>query len=72
MSLPNIVKLSQTVHELWSAQDFGFRGDQYIRKKVSVVSPAQDTSSGPYLCFYQILSKYIKSLGSCEEHKNLS
>ena len=32
-SLPNIIKLSQTVWELWPAQDFGFRGDNYITKK---------------------------------------
>ena len=37
-SLPNIIKLSQTVWELWPAQDFGFRGDNYIMKTVRVVS----------------------------------
>ena len=35
--LPNIIKLSQTVWELWPAQDFGFSGDNYIRKTVRVV-----------------------------------
>ena len=29
-SLPNIIKLYQTVWELWPAQDFEFRGDNYI------------------------------------------
>ena len=28
--LPNIIKLSQTVVELWPAQDFDFRGDNFI------------------------------------------
>ena len=36
MSLRNIIKLSKTVWELWPAQDFGFRGDKYITKKVHV------------------------------------
>ena len=31
-SLPNMIKLSQTVRELWSAQGFGFRGYNYIMK----------------------------------------
>ena len=35
MSPPNIIKLSQTVWELWPAQDFGFRGDKYIKQKLS-------------------------------------
>ena len=33
-SLPNIIKLSQTVWELWPAQDFGFRGDNLHNKEV--------------------------------------
>ena len=37
-SLPNIIKLSQTVWELWPAQDFSFGGDNYITKKMRVVS----------------------------------
>ena len=32
MSLPNIIKLSQAVWELWPAQDFSFRGCKYIMK----------------------------------------
>ena len=52
-SLSNI-KLSQTVWELWPAQDFGFRADNYITKTVRVVSLARDTSTGPPLHSYQI------------------
>ena len=44
--------------ELWPAQDFGFRGDNYITKKVRVVSLVHDTPTGP-LHFYQTSSKYI-------------
>ena len=44
-SLPNIIILSQTVWELWPARDFGFRGDNYIRKKVRVVSCMVHASS---------------------------
>ena len=40
MFLPIIIKLSQTVWELWPAEDFGFRGHKYIMKKVRVVSLA--------------------------------
>ena len=40
MSLPNIIKLSQTVWELWPAPDFSFRGDKYIMKIVKFVSLA--------------------------------
>ena len=56
--LPNIIILSQTVWKLWSAQDFGFRGDHYITKKVRVISLAHDRPTGP-LPFYKILSKYV-------------
>ena len=58
MSLPKIIKLSQTVWELWPAQDFGIRGDKYIMEKVRVL--LYDMPTGPYLCLYQILSKYFK------------
>ena len=39
MSLQYIIKLSQTVMEMWPAQEFGFRGDKimYITKKINVV-----------------------------------
>ena len=70
MFLPHIIKL-------WPAQDFGFRVDKYIIKKVRSVSLAHDTSatgvsSGPYLSLYQILSKYFKLLRSYGLHKNLA
>ena len=45
MSLPKIIKLSQTVWELWPAQDFGIIGDKYIMEKVRV----HDMPTGPYL-----------------------
>ena len=66
MSLPNI-KLTNSMGVM--AQDFGFRGDKYIRKKeLSLLH----TSSGPYLCRYQILTKYFKPLRSYGVHKNLA
>ena len=46
-SLPNMIKLSQTVWEVWPAEDFGFRGDNYIMKTVRIVSLASDTPTGP-------------------------
>ena len=33
---------------------------------------ARDTPTGPYLCVYQISSKYVKPLRSYRVHKNLS
>ena len=57
--LPNIIKLSQTVWELWPAQCFDFSGDNYITKIVKVNSLARDTPTGPPLHSYQILSKYM-------------
>ena len=48
-SLPNIIKLSQTVWELWPAQDFGYRGDYYITKTVRVVTLACNIPTGPLL-----------------------
>ena len=44
-------------------QDFGFRGDNYLTNKVTVVSLAHDTPTGP-LHPYQILSNYLKQYGS--------
>ena len=58
LSLPNI-KLSQTVWELWPAQDFGFRGENYIMKTVRVVILARNIPTGLLLHFYQTLSKYV-------------
>ena len=40
--------LSQSVWELWPAQDFGFRGDNYKTKKVRVASLAHDTPNQSY------------------------
>ena len=55
--------------KLWPAQDFGFRGDNYITKKVSVVFLACDMPTGPPLHPYQILSNYLKQYGSYGLHK---
>ena len=61
------------VSKLGSAQDFGFRGDNYItNKKVRVVSLARDKPTGPPLHFYQILSYYLKQYGSYGLHKILA
>ena len=56
--------LPQTVWELYSAQDFCFRGDNHIMKKVKVVSLARDTPTCPPIHLYQILSNYLKQYGS--------
>ena len=37
MFLPNIMKSSLTIWELWPEQDFGFRGDKYIKQKLSIL-----------------------------------
>ena len=57
-SIVHILSL-EIVWELWPAQDFGFRGDNYITKTVRVVSLAHDMPIGPPLHSYQILSKYV-------------
>ena len=69
MFLSIIIKLSQTVWELWPAQDFGFCRYKYQMKKLS---HAGNTPTGPYLFLYQILSKYFKPLRSYSVHKNLA
>ena len=56
MSPSNSIKLSSTV---WELQDICFRGDNYIMKKVRVVSLAHDMPTGPPLHPYQILSNYL-------------
>ena len=72
MPLPNIIKICLRVSKLWSVQDFGFRGDNYIKKKkVRVVSLAGDMPTGPPLHLYQILSYYLKQYGSYGLHKIL-
>ena len=67
--LPNIIKLSQTVWELWPAQDFRFRGGNYITKTVRVVTLASNIPTGPLLHFYQTLSKYVLGYQSYGLHK---
>ena len=58
-SLPNMIKLSQILWELWPAEDFGFRGDNYIMKTVRVISLARDMPTDSPLHSYQILSRYV-------------
>ena len=48
--------------------NFCFIGDNYITNKVSVVSPARGTPTGPPLHPYQI-SNYLKQYGSYGLHK---
>ena len=56
--------------KIWNAQDFGFRGNNYIMKKnLRFVSLACDTPTGPPLHLYQILSYYLKQYGSYNLHK---
>ena len=67
--LPSIIKLSQTLWELWRAQNFGFRGGNYIMKRVRVVYLARDMPTGPPLHSYQVLLNYLKQYGSYGLHK---
>ena len=65
MSLPKIIKLSQTVWELWPAQDFGIRGDNNEESESTL---EHDMTTGPYLYvstkYYQNISIHIlKDLG---------
>ena len=48
ISIPKIIKLSQTIWELWPAQDFCFSGHNYIMNKVRVISLAGGMPTGPY------------------------
>ena len=57
---------------LWSTKDFGFRGGNYIKKKVRVVSLACDIPTGPPLHFYRTLSKYVLGYQSYRVHKILA
>ena len=67
-TLPNIIILSQSVWELWPAQDFGFRGDNYITRKVRVVSLSRDTPNGPPLHPYIIkLSQTVWELWPAQD-----
>ena len=71
-SLPNIIKLSQTVWELRPADYFSFRGDNYITKTVRVVSLACNMLIGPPSYSYQILSKYVHGYQSYGANKDAS
>ena len=51
---------------------FQLQGTKYIMYKMRVVSLAHDMPTGPYLCLYQILSKYFKPFKSYEVHMNLA
>ena len=53
MSLAYFIKLSQIVWELRPAQDFCFRGNNYIKKKVRFVSLACELPTGSPLHPYQ-------------------
>ena len=70
--LPNIIKICLRVSTLWSAQDFGFRGGNYIIKKVSSVFLACDKPTGSPLHFYKTLSKYALGYQSYGVHKSLA
>ena len=61
-----MIKLSQTVWELWPAQEFGFRGNKYITKRVKVVSLVYDTTSDVSTNYFKIFQT-IKKLWSAEE-----
>ena len=54
------IKLFQTVWELWPAQDFGFRGDNYIRKTVRAVSCMQHAYGSSSTFLPNIINKGIK------------
>ena len=60
------IKLSQTVWELWPANDFHFRGDNYITKTVRVVALARDTPTRPCLYFNQLLLNISKGINVME------
>ena len=64
-----MIKLSQTVWELWPAQDFGFREDNFITKTVKVVTLTSNIPTGSLLHFYQTLSKYVLGYQSYGLHK---
>ena len=49
--------------------DFCFRGDNYITKKVRVVSLARDMHTVPPVHPDKLLSNYLKQYGSYDLHK---
>ena len=55
-----------------ASMDICFRGDNYIIKKLRVVSLARDMPTGPPLHPYKILSNYLKQYGSYGQHKILA
>ena len=57
-SLPNIIKLSQTVKELWPAQISASGKITTLQKIVRVVSLVCNMPTGPPLHSYQKLSEY--------------
>ena len=65
MSPPNTIILSQTVWELWPAQDFGFRGDTYIKQELYFLQtkPLLDLIYIPTK-YYQIISNSIGVMAS--------
>ena len=66
MSLPKIIKLSQTVWELWPAQDFDIRGDKYIMEKVRVL-----LNTTCLLVLIYASNKYYQNISN-HIHKNLA
>ena len=68
MSLPNMMNFfSQTIWELWPAQDFCFRGEKYIRKKVSCLSCTWHLSWSLCMSLLNIIKLRIYGV-----HKNLA
>ena len=71
--LPNFIKICLSVSKLWSVQgcisNFYLVGDNYIIKKPRVVSLVRDTTTGPPLHPYQILSNNLKQYWSYGLHK---
>ena len=53
-------------NSILAAQAFNFR---FLTKEVSIVSLIQGMPTCPYLCLYQILSKYFKPFRSYKVHK---
>ena len=59
MSQPKIIKLSQTVWELWPAQDFGIRGDNYGESESTL---EHNMPTGPYTKYQNISNHILKDL----------
>ena len=65
MPPPNIIKLSQTVWELWPAQDFGLKGDKFIKQELSFLHATLLLD----LIYVPILLNYLKQYRSYCLHK---